>query len=82
MGEFYVQALCYDDIARLHGGAIAQKKWEQAGYQGPYVPGYVAVEGFRDINGTVTGFKEYADSMSDLAQAAFDIGVTGMKGVS
>lgn len=55
MGEFHMQPLCYDEIAKHQGEDIAQEMWQKNGGAGRYVPGMVAVKGIT-VNSSHEGF--------------------------
>lgn len=43
MGDFYIKALAYSDIAKAKGEEAAQAMWETNGGTGRYVPGMTAM---------------------------------------
>jgi len=57
--KFCVKALCFDDIANIHGQEIAQALWQRIGYGGKYVNGFVAIPGWVERKGgLIIGFQE------------------------
>jgi hypothetical protein len=54
VGDFRLNPLDYDALARRHGQKHAQCLWIRNGGTGPYIPGMTAVSGWHDHNGTVS----------------------------
>lgn len=52
MGSYFSQGICFDDVARLYGEAVAQEWYEACGGAGPYIPGYTARPSMEDDDGS------------------------------
>lgn len=53
MSAYFSEGLCFSDVARLYGEAVAQEWYERCGGTGDYVPGHAAQPAIWDTDGNM-----------------------------